>query len=404
MNAGVGVGLVRAVTRAGVRPAVALVSCLPVLMPSAVSTAALMDALGMTVEPLVFVLALWYARRLPILFGLVAAIGFQVREFVAYGVAAMLAIDVLTGRAFSPEGRRHWLMSALTALGTTAFISGLARYASVRGPDTWLASEVEGNLATLGGAFCFAPRQAWRNVVELGSSYLGLLWGGAYLPLAQAAVQTRLAQGTAWAWPVLGAVLLLASGRVLLHWRRVWAQRSTPLVQLGAFLVLVGAQAVLVYAISRCGALSVITARYALLGVLLPTGLALLVWAVEPRAPLRHMLGGAFVALAALNSWTHARLWHEQLTDPIVSTRARLGPALEAQGVRFARSDYWTAYYVDFMTNERVIVGPDTLSRVDIYERALAQHHGEVVRISTDPCGTAPAIVPGFWVCRPAAP
>ena len=51
-----------------------------------------------------------------------------------------------------------------------------------------------------------------------------------------------------------------------------------------------------------------------------------------------------------------------------------------------------------------MIVGADTLSRVDVYERALAQHATEVVRLSTEPCGDTPPIVAGYYVCRDTAP
>ncbi len=404
MNVGVAVGLVMAIVRAGLRPATAVVLSLPVILPAAVTNAGLMDALGMTVEPLVFVIALWHARRAPVVFGLVAALGFHVREFVAYGVAAVIAVDVLDGRVLTREGRQHWITAALSALATTALIAGLARFASVRGPGTWIVEQVEGNLATLGGAFCFAPRQAWRNVMELGVSYLGVLWGAAPIPLSHAAVQSRLAQGVTWAWPALALVLVAALARVVVGGRRLWTMRSTPLVQLGIFLALVGAQSVLVYAVSRCGLISVITIRYALLGVFLPTGIALLLWAVEPRATARRAFGAALVALAALNAWTHVRLWHEQVTAPVISTRALLGPALEARGIRYARSDYWTAYYVAFMTQERVIVSADTFPRIDEYEHVLARHADDVVQVSTEPCGETPAIVPGYYVCRATAP
>ncbi len=404
MNVGVGVALVVAVARAGLSPTIAVTLSLPVILPAAVTNAGLMDALGMTVEPLLFVLALWHARRAPVVFGMVAALGFHVREFVAYGVAAVLAVDVLDGGVFTRSGRRHWTTVALAALGTTALLGGVARFASIRGPETWITEQGGGNLATLGGAFCFAPRQAWRNVMELGFSYLGVLWGTAPLPLAQGAVQSRLAQGLVWAWPAFALVLLGTVARVGAGARTLWASRSTPLVQLGLFLVLVGAQAVLVYAVSRCGLITVVTIRYALLGVFLPTGVALLLWSVERRALPRRVVAGAFVAVAALNGWTHARLWHEQLTVPVVSTRALLGPALESAGVRYARSDYWTAYYVTFMTQERVIVGADAFSRIDIYERILARHADDVVPVSSQPCGNTPAIVPGYYVCRATAP
>lgn len=403
-NVGVGVAVLWAMVRAGVRPNIAVALGLPVLLPSAVSNAGLMDALGMTVEPAAFVLGLWFTRRSAVLFGVVAAVGFHVREFVAYGVAAALAIDLFSGWLLTRGGARHWLRAALTAVGTAALIAGVARFGSVRGPGTWLAADLEGNLSTLGGAFCFVPHQAWRNVLGLGVSYLGLLWGPTPAPLADAAVQSGVRQGLTGAWPLLGGVLLLATAHLASRWKLVWRRRDDPGLQLAAFLTMVGLQAVLVYAISRCGPLSVLTIRYALLGLFLPTGLALGVWLSEPPPALRSAIVAVFIGVAAINAWPHARLWHEQWRHPTPSNRAQLGAAMEARGLRFARSDYWTAYYVAFMTGERVIVGADVLSRIDAYELALAQHPGEVVRIATKPCGSSPPIVPGYYVCREQAP
>jgi hypothetical protein len=404
MNVAVGLLVILAIVRAGLRPGAAVALSLPLLLTSAVVNASLMDALGMTVEPLLFVIVLWYARRSPVLFGLTAALGFHVREFVAYGVAAIVAVDVLAGDVVSPGGRRRWALATLAALGTTAAISGVARFGSIRGPDTWLVQELEGNLATLGGAFCFVPRQAWRNVQELALSYLGILLGAVPRPLSDAAVQTRVWQGLPGAWAVLGLWLVVVTGLLVARLRILWTRRREESAQLGLFLVLVGLQSVLVYAISRCGPVSVVTIRYALMGVFLPTGLALLAWTTAPPRALRTGIVSMFVALAGLNGWTHLRIWQEQLAGAPLPNRVQLAQALEARGIRYARSDYWTAYYVDFLSQERVTVGADTLSRVDIYERALEQHATEVVRLSTQPCGDAPPIVPGYHVCRDSAP
>lgn len=404
INVGVGVALVGALIRAGLRPGVAFVLALPVLMTSAVTNAGLMDALGMTVEPAAFVLGLWYARRSPVAFGLVASIGFHVREFVAYGVAALIAVDVLSGWLFTRAGREHWIRAGLVALGTTACIAGVSRFSSVRGPDAWITSELEGNLSTLGAAFCFAPRQAWRNVLELGVSYLGLLWGPAPSPLSDAAVQSAVHQGVRGAWTVFGILLLLATVSVIWRWKQLWARRHEPATQLAVFLALVGAQSVLVYAVSRCGPLSLLTIRYALLGIFLPTGIALATWLTWSGRGVRQTLATALIALAALNVWPHVQLWREQWAQPSISNRAQLGGAMEARGLFYARSDYWTAYYVAFMTQERVIIGSDTLSRIDRYEQLLVQHAPEVVRIETAPCGDAAPIVPGYYVCREHGP
>jgi hypothetical protein len=403
MNTAVGAGLVAAITRTGVRAPVAVLVALPVVMTSPVTSAGLMDALGMTVEPAVFVIALWWLRGRPLAFGIVAAVGFHVREFVAYAVAAIVFLDLSTGAVASRTGWRDWTIRALGALGTTGLIAGVARFASVRGPDTWATASSD-NLATLGGAFCFAPAYAVSNVIALGQWYLGLLWGPTRMPLAEAAVQTRVTQGLHGAWPIVAAVLLLAVARLAWQWRSVWALRHASSVQLGAFLVLVGAQSVLVYAVSRCGPIAVLTLRYALLGMFLPTGLALLTWSVETRSGIRQLLGATLVAVAALNAWPHAQLWREQLTRPSLTNRAQLGAALEARGIHYARSDYWTAYYVSFMTRERVVVAADNFPRIDVHERLVARHEHEAVRVSTERCDDTPAIVPGYYVCPAVAP
>ncbi|BCS33419.1 hypothetical protein TBR22_A26460 [Luteitalea sp. TBR-22] len=404
MNVAVALLLVGAIMRAGIRPGWAAVLATPSIVPSGVASAGLMDALGMTVEPNLFVLLLWWLRPAPIAFGLVAAVGFHVREFVAYGVAAVVAVDLVRGALLTREGRAHWVAVGLSALGTSGLIAGWARFAATRGPGTWLGEDGASNLGTLGNAFCFVPGQAVRNVVELGASYLGLLWGAVPAPLSDAAVHTTVRQGLPWAWLVLGLLMVAACARVVLGLGRLWGRRDEEPVTLGLFLCLVGAQAVLVYAVSRCGSVTVITIRYALLGVFLPTGLALLLWSCGVGRAWRQAAGATLLALAALNVWPHVQLWREQLRTPSISNRELLGPALEARGLRYARSDYWTAYYVSFITQERVIVGADTLSRIDEYERTLARHAPEVVRIGTRPCGASAAIVPGYFVCRTNVP
>lgn len=400
MNVGVGLATMLAMVRTGLSPAVALLLALPVVVPAPVSGAGLMDALGMTVEPALFILLLWFVRSRPLLLGVMACLGFHVREFVAYGVAALVAIDLLTGVLLTREGRRHWVRVALAVAGTAALIAGAARFGSVRGPDSW-AGVVEGNLATLSSAFCFSPAQAASNVADLATSFLGLLWGGAPAPLADAAVHTQVTQGVSGAWPVIGLLLVVVLVRTFgWHAGTLWRQRATPVVGLGTYLMLVGAQAVLVYAVSRCGPISTLTVRYSLLGLFLPTGLALLSWSVEERRVWRGMLAATFALLLLLNLWPHARLWHEQTGQFTPTGRALLARALEARGIRYARSDYWTAYYVGFLSQERIIVGTTSQPRILVYERALAWHASEVVRIETTPCDASPPIVPGYYVCR----
>lgn len=399
LNVALGVWLVHTIASVGVKPAAAFVLSLPALAVAPITAAGLMDALGMTIEPLVFVAALWATRRSPVLFGIVGGVGFLVREFVAYGIAAALLLDLADGRARTKAGLQHWALVLLVIVGTKASFDAINRFGSAAGPGTWFPEQLGDNLAVLSGAFCFAPRQAAVNVVGLGQWYLGLLFGASPARVSSAAVHTLVHQGAPWLWPVMGLTLVLMTARLGAQWRRAWAQRTAPAMQLAVFLAVVGMQAVVVYAISQCIPITVLKLRYALLGIVLPTGLAMAWYLVEPSRRLRQGALVVFMLLAAVNLWAHARLWHEQVTTPHVASRAQLAAALEARGVRFARSDYWTAYYVNFLSQERIVVGSTGFARVDLYERQLLQQPSPVPTILTTVCEGGVPVVPGFWLC-----
>jgi hypothetical protein len=400
INVGVGVWLVRQIAIAGVRPSIALAVSLPFLIPAPITASGLMDALGMTVEPFAFVAALWLVRHRPIALGVVAAIGFHVREFVAYAVAAIWLVDMVSARGPGREAVRHWTLALVAGLLTRAGIDALTRFGSPAGPGTWLPADGRDNVAYLMGAFCFAPTAALTNLGTMATRYAGLLWGAVPAPVSDGAVQTAVWQGAPWLWPLLATTIVIVMVRVLTYARALSERRQEPALTLALYLGAIGVQALVVYAVSRCGALDVVTIRYALLGVLLPVGLVLAWWTVEGRAGLRAGVLLVLVLMGAVNLTGHVRLWREQSAEPRQSNRALLARALEARGIRYARSDYWTAYYVTYLTQERVIVGPTSSMRVEIYERELARQPQPLPVISGVPCGDEPAIVPGYYVCQ----
>lgn len=401
LNVALGVWLVRAIAHVGVRPAFAFAIALPLLAVAPITASGLMDALGMTIEPLVFVALLWGTRRSPVLFGVVAGVGFLVREFVAYGVAAVWLVDMVDGRGRTPAGVRHWALVLLASLGTKASVDALNRFGSAAGPGTWFPEDGGGNLTALSSAFCFEPQQAATNVLALGQWYVGLLLGAVPARVSDGAVQTAVRQGAVWLWPLLGVALLVMIVTTGWRWRALWAMRRNPGVHLAIFLAAVGAQSLIVYAISRCSLVSVLTVRYALLGIFVPSGVVLAWWLVEPRRWLRVAGIGTLVLSACVNLVAHAALWREQVTAPPPANRADLARELERRGVFLARSDYWTAYYVSFISQERVIVSSTGFARVDEYERRIALASEPVPTILMEPCGDEPPIVPGFWLCPP---
>ena len=95
----------------------------------------------------------------------------------------------------------------------------------------------------------------------------------------------------------------------------------------------------------------------------------------------------------------HAALAREYLRHPPVPAKMELARALEARGVRYAYADYWTAYYITFMTRERVIVAADAVVKVRTHNNLVDAHRAEAIRISRRPCPGGTQLTAAFWSC-----
>jgi hypothetical protein len=139
--------------------------------------------------------------------------------------------------------------------------------------------------------------------------------------------------------------------------------------------------------------------RYDLLSVLGVIGVG--AWCL--RAAPGRGLRGVWIVLAcgtvAIGASASARLLQEYLTVRHVGAKRLIARQLEVRGVRYATSDYWLAYSLTFLTNERVIVASEDFIRIDAYQRMVDQHRDEAVRVSRSPCpGGEPAA--GVYLCR----
>jgi hypothetical protein len=74
---------------------------------------------------------------------------------------------------------------------------------------------------------------------------------------------------------------------------------------------------------------------------------------------------------------------------------------LETEGVRYAYADYWLAYYITFLTNERIIVHSTDLSRIAEYRRIVDEHRAEAVRISRAACPGGREVFTRIYFCPP---
>ena len=106
-------------------------------------------------------------------------------------------------------------------------------------------------------------------------------------------------------------------------------------------------------------------------------------------------------AIFAISIAAHARLLAEYATRPPVALKQDLIRELDARNIRYAYADFWTSYYVSFMTRERIIVASDDAVKVRTYNRLVDAHRDEAVRISRRPCPDGQQLTAAFWICKP---
>src|SRR6185437_14623459 len=125
------------------------------------------------------------------------------------------------------------------------------------------------------------------------------------------------------------------------------------------YLVVTAVISIAGYLVGRCGLLDLNTMRYELLSILGMCGLA--AWYLHrerSRIVLSLWMAGA-IAVFAMSGVAHARLIGEYVTSPPVALKQDLVRALYAHHIRYGYADFWTAYYVDFMSREHIILTPE---------------------------------------------
>jgi hypothetical protein len=139
--------------------------------------------------------------------------------------------------------------------------------------------------------------------------------------------------------------------------------------------------------------------RYDLLSLLAIVGLA--AWFVSARPPTALKIAGgiAFAAWMLVLAVPQIRFGMEYATRPPVPAKHQVIRALEAQGIAYGRADYWLAYYIDFLTRERIVIASDEPKRILMYDRIVADHAAEAVRLSRRPCDGGTLLAAGVYRC-----
>lgn len=392
---------------AGLRPALAgLAAAFFALAPPGTS-AQLISALGVSVEPFLYALLIWVLRARPGWLGVVLGVGFLHREFTAYGLVALLVVSLIDRSLFT----RRRLTDLGVALATAAVVwvaAGVVRpHANAAGPGT-TAANVAGTSSGVQGLLdrvCGEPRLILGGFGPLVGSFLGLPVGLTPESLGGFNVNSTRSQGAPYLWPVFGIACLAGLLRVAWLLRARPEARAPDAWALPAYLFITGAVAAVAYTVGRCGDLHVLTLRYALLTLLMPVGLAAAWLRLETRTRVRQGLV-AFIAAWSLYSLAgHVRLLDEYVRHTPPAYRRVVADYLVAHGIDLARSDYWTGYYVTFLARERVVVATDGVWRVLAYHEREKASPGRAYTIGRSPCpeGRGVEVYPEvYWVCDPS--
>jgi hypothetical protein len=383
----------------------AAVATLFFALAAPITAAHYLTANGGNVEPCLYVLLLWRLRARPAWFGAVLGLGFLNREFTIYGAAALLLIEGARRTLFTRESARRYAIACLTAAGVWVVVLVLRHFSSAAGPGTSMADLsnqlAANNLLQLTERFCLDGRAIATGFRQLFTDHWPELFGLEPQPLTDFGIESTVHQGLAGAaWlllPVFGipVVTLLAP----LPQRAPVAPRAPGSPRADVYLIVVAGLSLAGYLVGRCGLIDPHTMRYELLSPLGAAGLSAAFLRARPPKALAVAWTACAALIFALSVTSHARLVAEYLTRPPVPAKLELVHALEARGVRYAYADYWTAYYVTFLTRERIIVAADAVVKVRGHNRLVDAHRAEAIRISRSPCPGGTQLTPAFWAC-----
>jgi hypothetical protein len=411
MNVGIALLLFNGLTRdARLNEARAAFATLFFVLAAPITAAHYLSGIGGNVEPSLYVLLLWVLRHRPAWFGLLLGIGFLNREFTIYAVFALGVLDAVRRTLFTRDAARHYGIAFGTAALTWIGFLILRQFSSAAGPGTSaadLSTNLAGNnLTQIAERLCLDPRAIAAGAGRLFTIHWPELFGLESQPLTDFGIESVVRQGLSGSAWLLAPLFLIPIVRIVSLRTPILDPRPSTLTRPASdfcpYLLLVAVFSVAGYVIGRCGALDFYTMRYELLSVL--GAVALAGWYLRLER-VRGVLAAWLVCCCAVFGISiagHARLLAEYATGrqptPLKQDLIR---ELDARNIRYAYADYWTSYYVSFMTRERIIVAANEAVKVRTYNRVVDAHPGEAIRISRRPCPGGQQLTAAFWSCSP---
>jgi hypothetical protein len=385
----------------GLRPALAAVPILFFALPAPGTAARLLEPNGGNLEPFLYAVLIWLLRNRPVLLGVVLGIGFLQREFTIYALFALLTIEAASRVLFTREQLLQRMVMLVSAAAVWLIVQALKHISSAAGPGTTFAdvSTPSNNIVELANRLCFEPGTIGIGLAKMATEHWPALFGTWRLALLEFGIDSRLSQGGSWSWLLVVGIFLIPLATIGFRlmtghkWQAPWTS--------SVYFLLVALFSLAGYVVGRCGEVSFHLMRYDLLALLGGVGLGAWFLQVTRTPAVRGIWIALFCAWVGLAGITHARLWAEYLRDPPVGGKQLMIQHLDAQGTRYVLTDYWIAYVIAFITNERIVAAPTDLVRIPEYNRLVEQHRGEAVRISRRPCTGGREIMRGVYFCQP---
>ena len=403
INVAIALLLIRIFTReVGLGPWLALMATLFFVLPAPGTAAQFVEAGGGIIEPSLYVVLIWLTRNHPNWCGVVVGIGFLNREFSIYGVAALLVIDAAHRVLFTREGIVRWLKMFRTAAEVWLVVTWIKQYSSAAGPGTSpldLYQQTPGdNLGNLWNRVCIDADKLAAGVSAGLTTHLPRLFGMTLERLREYGIDSNATQGLPWGGVLLIGLFAIPIVRVAMT--LVGERRWRPEYDACAYLVLVGLFSFAAFTMLRCGVIG--TMRYELLSVIGATGLAAWYLRIERVRSVAIVWSALMLAWVAGTSAGHVRLWAEYVTHPPAGVKLTVIRQLEMERIRYAYADYWLAYYISFLTKERIIVHSTDLSRIAEYRRIVDEHRSEAIWISRTPCLGGREVFTRIYFCQPS--
>jgi hypothetical protein len=381
------------------RPPLAALAILCFVLPPPGTAAMLLDASGTSLEPFLYVPLLWATRRRPALFGVILAIGFLQREFTIFAPIALALVAAATGDLFTRESLRRSVAAGRSAAEVWLIVTLAKQYASFAGPGTSIADArgPANNVIEALGRACIDPTTVVDGVTRLVTTHWARLFAASVEPVWHFGIESRGTQGSPGSWLFLSAAMLLAVTRIVMT--VAGEKRLRREHAFCAYLTSVGLLSAAAFVLARCGAQGPI--RYALLSIYTMPGLSAWYLAVERLRPLRNTWIALMACWGLVSASGHARLLTEYLTDRPVAPKQMIIRHLQARGIKYGFSDYWIAYYISFATREQIIIASNDFVRIPAYNREVAAHLSEAIRIARTPCAGGKEVIPGVYFCAP---